>query len=277
MSSSSVLGLALRGKDTGKRAGSVTEPDNSSVSEATREGLSSISPSLPSDDILSLAAADGCWSGCVKRTGESSLFCDGEARGHWADMNPLVFSCSNPLPRRFFPGRKRAEGQSRFLKIKLSASAERRDWNSRNERLSLAERSVSVGIPQAWHTLSVTVISLQGSPAHFTMTAQHLKQRRARICSFCEALLDSRQMAAGERPGICKLSAARGPIQLLRHSNGKSLRQRRVSEEKSSSLKRRNLRCAKAAAYIARGPAHFGGLHSHRLAQHRCRPIGWFL
>ncbi len=29
---------------------------------------------------------------------------------------------------------------------------------------------------------------------------------------FCETLLDIRQMAAGDRPGICELSAERGPI-----------------------------------------------------------------
>ncbi len=45
--SSSVLGLALLEKDCGKRAGSVTEPDNSSASEATRESMSSILPTGP--------------------------------------------------------------------------------------------------------------------------------------------------------------------------------------------------------------------------------------
>ncbi len=53
---------------------------------------------------------------------------------------------------------------------------------------------------------------------------------------------------------------------------------RRVSEEGSSSLKRRNLRCgSEAAAYIARCPAHSGGLHSHRLAHRRRCAIGSFL
>ncbi len=37
MSSSSALSLALREEDNGKRAGSVTEPDNSSVPKATRK------------------------------------------------------------------------------------------------------------------------------------------------------------------------------------------------------------------------------------------------
>ncbi len=41
MSSSCALSLGLREADDGKRAGSVTEPDNSSASEAARERLSS--------------------------------------------------------------------------------------------------------------------------------------------------------------------------------------------------------------------------------------------
>ncbi len=51
--------LALREADDGKRAGSATEPDNSYVSEATRERLSSNSLSLAPNEIMSLAAAEG--------------------------------------------------------------------------------------------------------------------------------------------------------------------------------------------------------------------------
>ncbi len=51
MSSSSALSLVLREADDGKRAGSVTVPDNSSASDATRERLSSNS--------LSVAAVEG--------------------------------------------------------------------------------------------------------------------------------------------------------------------------------------------------------------------------
>ncbi len=46
--------------DDGKRAGSVTEPDNSSASEATRERMSSNSLSLTPNEIMSLAAVEGC-------------------------------------------------------------------------------------------------------------------------------------------------------------------------------------------------------------------------
>jgi hypothetical protein len=56
---SSVLGLALHEEDGGKRAGSVTAPDNSSASEAARERLSFMSSSLAPNEIMSLAAAEG--------------------------------------------------------------------------------------------------------------------------------------------------------------------------------------------------------------------------
>ncbi len=79
-------------------------------------------------------------------------------------------------------------------------------------------------------------------------------------------LLIRRRMAAGD-DRIFKLAAARGPIRLLRRFNGGSRLQWRVSEEGSSLLKRRNLRCGgKAAAYTARHPPI---LHSHRLACRR--------
>ncbi len=58
MSSSSALSLALREADDGKRAGSVTEPNNSSASEAARERMSSSSLSLTPNE-MSLAAAEG--------------------------------------------------------------------------------------------------------------------------------------------------------------------------------------------------------------------------
>ncbi len=60
MTSSSALSLALHEADDGKRAGSVTEPDNSSASETARERLSSSSLSLTPNEIMSLTAAEGC-------------------------------------------------------------------------------------------------------------------------------------------------------------------------------------------------------------------------
>ncbi len=58
-SSSSVLCLALCEEDSGKRSGSVKEPDNSFASKVARERLSSISPSLPPNEIMLFAAAEG--------------------------------------------------------------------------------------------------------------------------------------------------------------------------------------------------------------------------
>ncbi len=57
MSYSSALSLASCEADDGKRAGSVTQPDNSS--ETARERLSSSSLSLTQNKIMSLAAAEG--------------------------------------------------------------------------------------------------------------------------------------------------------------------------------------------------------------------------
>ncbi len=94
----------------------------------------------------------------------------------------------------------------------------------------------------------------------------HVLQWRCGICNnaiqfaLLVRLLDRRRMAAGD-DRISKLATARGPIRLLRHFNGESWRQRRISEEGSPSLKRRNLRCgSEVAAYIARRPSHFGEL-----------------
>ncbi len=99
---------------------------------------------------------------------------------------------------------------------------------------------------------------MQGIPARLTMTARNLQQRCAEICSFSEAPYSVSGWRWDDQ--ICKLVAARGPIQLLRRFNSGSRRQRRVSEEGSSSLKKINLRCGgEDAPPILVG---YGGLHS---------------
>ncbi len=73
-------GFGGAGKPEG--AGSVTEPHSSSASEATSDMLSSASSSsLPPNETRSLTLAEGRWSGWIKRTGESSLCGENEARG----------------------------------------------------------------------------------------------------------------------------------------------------------------------------------------------------
>ncbi len=130
-------------------------------------------------------AAKGRWSCWVKRTDECSLplwwrrgtraLSRHELACHWL----LKFSI-----RYFFSqitGRKKTgghEGRSRSLKRKLTASAERQDWNT-----------LSASIPQMWHTLSVSIISVQGIPVRLTMTARHLQQRCAEIYSSSKAFL----------------------------------------------------------------------------------------
>ncbi len=151
--------LSLREADDGKRAGSITEPDNSSASEATRERLSSSSLSLTTNKIMSLTATEGRWSCWVKRTGECSPCVYGEVHGHWAGVSSLVTSCSNPLPRCFFltgPWEEKRgwrEEWSRSLKRKLSVNIERQDWISHNEssQSSWAQRQRGIS-PSMTHT-----------------------------------------------------------------------------------------------------------------------------
>ncbi len=168
MSSSSAFSLALREADDGKRAGSATEPDNSSASEATRERLSSSSLSLTPNEITSLAAAEGHWSSWVKRTGECSL-CDSKVRGHWADASSLVTGYSNTLPRNFFHHRSLGGRKREGTRGGVAFWEESYPWAQRSKTetltvraISPVERGITVGFPQAWYTLSMSVMRVQG-------------------------------------------------------------------------------------------------------------------
>ncbi len=80
-SSASIPALAALGAGKPEGAGSVTEPDSSSASEATSDMLSSASSSsLPPNETRSLTLAEGRWSGWIKRTGDISLCGESEAR-----------------------------------------------------------------------------------------------------------------------------------------------------------------------------------------------------
>ncbi len=159
------------------------------------------------------------------------------ARGRDQSQSPITLPRPKPPEKGCYPTRRHSH------RMRSCRSQPQRPANllwrwgmwalSRRQRARLQV----LGIPQAWHTLSVIVISVQGSPARLTMafaTTAHWN------LLFSEAVLDRRRMAAGDRPDL-QLIAARGPIQLLRRFNGESLHQRRFSEEGSSSLKRRNL------------------------------------
>ncbi len=79
-SSASIPALAALGAGKPEGAGSVTEPDSSSASEATSDMLSSASSSLlPPNETRSLMLAEGRWSGWEKRTGDTSLCGESEA------------------------------------------------------------------------------------------------------------------------------------------------------------------------------------------------------
>ncbi len=95
--------LAALGADEGRRVGSAKEPDSSTASEAANDMLSSFSSSsLPPNKTRSLVLAEGRWSGWEKRTGETSLCGESEARGLWADVSLLSAVHWNPLPCCFF-------------------------------------------------------------------------------------------------------------------------------------------------------------------------------
>ncbi len=76
------------------RGGGGGEPASFSASEAANDRLSSNSPlSLPPNETRSLAAAEGCWSGRVKRTGEISQWGESEERGFTAAESSLISRC----------------------------------------------------------------------------------------------------------------------------------------------------------------------------------------
>ncbi len=305
MSYSSALSLALCEADDGKRAGSVTEPNNSSASETARERLSSSSLSLTQNKIMSLAAAKGRWPDLIyislliifciieyvtnkktlnlescwaKRKGECSLCGDGEARGHWAGVSSLVTGCSNPLPTVFssqVPGRKK-----RGVRGAQSLSEKKAIWECREARLKISqwEHSVPLSAASAWDfpkhdTYSAWVSSACRWDLHI------LKWR----CGICNKAVNFSLLVSlfGSTPDGCRgwPSLQAGHCEVLirlleafqRRIPGSAKSQRRrefVAEEKKSEMR------WQAADYIARRPSP--PMHSHWLALHRRALVRFF-
>ncbi len=147
----------------------------------------------------------------------------------WARLSLLFF------PHRSLGGRKREGARGRAALWKESYP---RTQRGKTETLAMravnpAERSISVGFSKAWHTLSTT--------SYWDL---HVLQWRRGICNNAvkfALLVRLRSTPDGCRGWpICKLAAARGSIRLLRHFNGRSWHQQRVSKEGSLSLTRRN-------------------------------------
>ncbi len=142
------------------------------------------------------------WAGVLGASGRGSVvpsvstLYDGKARGHWANMSSLVTGCSNPLHAVFFLTDLWEEENWRARGVE-SLSEKKANRERREARLKYsqciqprwAQRHLG-SFPQAWHTLSVSVISVHGIPAHLTMTAWHLQQCCAEICSSSKAFLD---------------------------------------------------------------------------------------
>ncbi len=256
MSSSSALSLALREADDSKRAGSVTEPDNTSASEAARERLSSSSLSLTPNKIMSLAATGGRWSCWVKRTAECSLCADGEARCHWASVSSLGTGFSNPLPRCFFltgPWEKE-KGRARGTE----SLSEKKAIRERGE----ARLGVSVGFPQAWHTLSVSVSRVQGRPGAPRRCICNNAVKFALLVRLFRLTSDSCRGWPSLQAGCCEvLIRLLEAFQRRIPASAKSQRRREfVTEEKKSEMR------WQAADYKDRCPSHFGRLWSGCIA-----------
>ncbi len=124
-----------------------------------KKRLSSISPSLAPNEIMSLPAA-GRWSCWVKRTDECSLslwwrrgtraFCQCELTCHQPQKSSARCFFSQIPGRKKTGGRK---GRSCSLKSKLTASAKRQGWNApsanNQPRWSQHQRGIS---PSMTHT-----------------------------------------------------------------------------------------------------------------------------
>ncbi len=153
LSSSSALSLALREEDDGKRAGSVTEPKNSSASEAARKKGCHLfcrhSHQTRSCRSQRRDADHVEWRG---RANALSLCGDGVARRHWAaQVLCLLFFSHRSL------GERKREGRG-------AGSLSDRSEGRLNTR--------SVSIQPRW-------AQVQGIPARLIMMAQNLQHRKA--------------------------------------------------------------------------------------------------
>ncbi len=179
-SSASIPVLAALGAGKPEGAGSVTEPDSSSASEATSDMLSSASSSsLPPNETRSLTLAEGRWSGWEK--GRETPLCVAKARHAgsepaWARSQPGAENlCPLFFPHRSLGGRKReGAGGGVALWKESDPRAQRGETDALAVRtIRASERGICMGFPQAGNTLAVTVIGVQGRPAWAAVTARH--------------------------------------------------------------------------------------------------------
>ncbi len=98
-----------------------------------------------------------------------------------------------------------------------------------------------ISFPQAWYTLSVRVIHMQGGDLHVLQWRRGICNKSEKFALFFVSA-DRHRMAAGMTESA-SWALQKVLVRLLRRFNGGSRRQRRVSGEGSSSLKRKNLSC----------------------------------
>ncbi len=99
-----------------------------------------------------------------------------------------------------------------------------------------------ISFPQAWYTLSVRVIHVQGGDLHVLQWRRGICNNGEKFALFFFAL----RIDTGWLQGMTESASwalQKVLVRLLRHFNGGSRHQRRVSGEGSSSLKRKNLSC----------------------------------
>ncbi len=264
MSSSSALSLALREADDGKRAGSVREPDNTSASEAARERLSSSSLSLTPNKIMSLAATGG---GAMIMLGEedSRMLSLRWWRGTLSlSQRELAWhrllKSSAPL---LFPHRSLGErkGEGARNRVPLWKESYPRAWRGKTETFAMGAVSptkgwVSVGFPQAWHTLSVSVSRVQGRPGAPRRCICNKAVKFALLVRLFRLTSDSCRGWPSLQAGCCEvLIRLLEAFQRRIPASAKSQRRREfITEEKKSEMR------WQAADYKDRRPSHFGRL-----------------
>ncbi len=178
-SSASIPALAALGADKPEGAGSVTEPDSSSASEATSDMLSSASSSSPERDqiahacrgtLVRLGKKDGRHLSVWRKRGTRDL-----SRRELALNQALRTSAPLFFPHRSLGGRKREGARGGVALWKESdPRAQRGETDALAVRtIRASERGICMGFPQAGNTLAVTVIGVQGGPARTAVTARH--------------------------------------------------------------------------------------------------------
>ncbi len=182
--------------------------------------------------------------GWAKRTGETSLWGESEARGGTAGVSSLVSELWDPLPRSFFLTGSWEEKSGRAQGAE-SVSEKKANRERREAKLISPQwgHSVSVSAVSAWvepkHETHSPCLS---APCRATKTVRHLQQRRRNLLFRNMLWRESNWIAAGnpEDQLLQMLSAAvKRRSQLSRERSG-SAAMARLTAKASSLVERRS-------------------------------------